>query len=128
MEFCSKYGFDYGFQGSDSEEISDEEGDTQVKTTRRFRRADTNILSVKFDSLVRSKDAYNTSKPVFCINCQACVSDLSWPKINREAKTWTCEFCEIDNILDKDWNYETQIDDVTYLLEATPLRLMTTGN
>jgi hypothetical protein len=25
MDFCSKYGYDYGFEGSDSDEVSDDE-------------------------------------------------------------------------------------------------------
>jgi len=124
MEFCSKYGYDYGFQGSDSEEISDEEGETQVKTTRRFRRADTNIIAVKFDSLTRARNAHSTtSKPITCTNCTACLSVLSEPNISKETAKWTCEFCQTENTIElASLDREAyMLADVTYVLEAAPV-------
>ena len=36
MEFCSKYGYDYGFEGSDSEDISDQDEKTNKKPAQAF--------------------------------------------------------------------------------------------
>lgn len=116
MEFCSKYGYDYGFKGSDSEEISDEEGDTQVKTKRRFRRADPNIIAVKFDTLVKPNQM-QAGEPIVCKSCEAFMSMKSSANITNSI--WTCEFCAEPNPVPfYDANQLPKQDDVTYLLEA----------
>lgn len=120
MEFCSKYGYDYGFSGSDSEEISDEENETEKKTTRRFRQADSNIIAVKFDSLVEPNEMHQ-SKPIVCKKCEAFLSLLSTTKKENDKTEWTCEFCQAVNILETfNENELPKQDDVTYLLESAP--------
>lgn len=116
MEFCSKYGYDYGFKGSDSEEISDEEGDTQVKTKRRFRRADPNIIAVKFDTLVKPNQM-QAGEPIVCKSCEAFMSMKSSANITNSI--WTCEFCAEPNPVPfYDANQLPKQEDITYLLEA----------
>ena len=121
MEFCSKYGYDYGRNGSDSEEISDEEAETENKTTRRIRQADSNIIAVKFDQLAKPNEMYQ-SKPIVCTECSAFLSLLSTTAKKDNDKTeWKCEFCEAINTLDTfNENELPKKDDVTYQLEAAP--------
>ena len=118
MEFCSRYGYDYGFQGSDEEEISDEEGDTQIKTTKRFRRADSNIVAVKFDSLTKPKEM-RTENTISCGKCTAFVSSISKKDIKELVGSveWTCEFCGELNIVKLAVSQIPMFADVTYLLE-----------
>jgi hypothetical protein len=46
--FCSEYGYNYGFNGSDSEDISDEEEQTKKKVIRKIRNADSNITDTRY--------------------------------------------------------------------------------
>jgi hypothetical protein len=48
MHFCSEYGYNYGFNGSDSEDISDEEEQTKKKVIRKIRNADSNITDTRY--------------------------------------------------------------------------------
>ena len=125
MEFCSKYGYDYGFEGSEEEDISDEEGETNQKVTKRYRKADSNIMAVKFDQLVVSNEMF-AGEPIACTKCSAFMSSIS--KKNIEIKkdnkyTWTCEFCSEQNevvLFNSSFDQIPNVDDVTYLLEAAP--------
>ena len=125
MEFCSKYGYDYGFEGSEEEDISDEEGETNQKVTKRYRKADTNIMAVKFDQLVVSNEMF-AGEPIACTKCSAFMSSISKKniKIKQDNKyTWTCEFCYEQNevvLFSSSFDQIPNVDDVTYLLEAAP--------
>jgi hypothetical protein len=46
MEFCSKYGYDYGFQGSDEETIEDEETLTKLKVNKKESVDTKNIILI----------------------------------------------------------------------------------
>ena len=121
MEFCSKYGYNYGFEGSDSEEYSDVDENTKKKITRKTRKADTNIIAVKFDKLVASNEMF-AGEPKSCKSCSAIMSLLSHNNVVKEngKMIWTCEFCEESNDLTKrvdDMNEIPKKDDVTFMLE-----------
>ena len=75
MEFCSKYGYNYGFEGSDSEEYEETDEKTKNKVTKKTRKADTNIIAVKFDKLVASNEMF-AGEPKYCKKCEAIVSVL----------------------------------------------------
>jgi hypothetical protein len=121
MEFCSKYGYNYGFSGSDSEEYSDEDEKTKQKVTKKTRKADTNIIAVKFDQLVAPNERF-AGEPKCCKQCGAMMSFLSEKNTLKEngKLIWTCEFCsdinDMTNLID-DMNEIPKKDDVTFMLE-----------
>lgn len=131
MDFCSKYGYDYGFEGSDSEEISDDEvkreeeakgsSGSSKKAMKRVRKADSNLIAVKFDQLVSTNKMF-AGDAVHCKSCGAILTEASKKSINADEKTWTCEYCYEKNdvsrvVLDQ---IPTQ-DDVTFLIEPAPV-------
>lgn len=119
MEFCSKYGYDYGFQGSDEETIEDEEKLTKLKVNRKVRKIDTNIIACKFDRLVLSNNSF-AGDFVSCKQCKAIVTGLSKKSINEKDLIWVCEYCFESNDLSKLIKNLDELpndDDVTFLLE-----------
>jgi len=121
MEFCSKYGYNYGFEGSDSEEYSDEDEKTKQKVTKKTRKADTNIIAVKFDQLVAANERF-AGEPKCCKQCGAMMSFLSEKNTLKENEKliWTCEFCSELNDMTyfiDDMNEIPKKDDVTFMLE-----------
>ena len=115
MEFFSKFGYNYGFEGSDEEDFTEE----NKSTKRKIRKADSNFLSVKIDKLIDSKNEPTSIKAIKCNSCSAFLTNISKQSIKEEinAKIWTCEFCSEPNIIT---NYDDRIvlnNDVTYLLE-----------
>jgi hypothetical protein len=119
MEFCSKYGYNYGFDGSDEEDYFDEE--ERQNRTKKVRKGDTNIIAVKFDRLVQPNERF-AGEPKGCKQCGAMLSFLSEKNVlkDEEKLIWTCEFCseinDMTNLID-DMNEIPKKDDVTYLLE-----------
>ncbi|XP_033101935.1 uncharacterized protein LOC117105043 isoform X2 [Anneissia japonica] len=43
----------------------------------KYRRADTNVVAVKFESLVKSSNSSSSTEPIFCDNCSAAFSYIS---------------------------------------------------
>ncbi|XP_041452537.1 circularly permutated Ras protein 1-like isoform X2 [Lytechinus variegatus] len=85
------------------------------KGSSKIRRADTNIVAVKFDKLVQAENTM-TGSPVFCSsNCGAAMSHLS--KISKlyAGKCWICEFCETENPVTDDTVVPTT-EDSTYVV------------
>lgn len=125
MEFCSKYGYNYGFDGSDSESVSDEETSTKKKVTRKIRKADSNIIAVKFDQLVMPNEMF-AGDPIKCQKCEAIMSKFSKANMKKETKLiWTCDFCFQENDLSSKIKSLDEIpnqDDVTFLLEPAPVK------
>ena len=64
MEFFSKFGYNYGFEGSDEEDFTEE----NKSTKRKIRKADSNILSIKIDKLIDSKNEPTSIKAIKCIS------------------------------------------------------------
>ena len=121
MDFCSKYGYNYGFEGSDSEEYSDEEETVQARRKKKVRKADTNIIAVKFDRLVAANEMF-AGEPKSCKHCGAFMSYLSPNNVVKEDEKliWKCEFCEQSNdmtLVIDDINEVPKKDDVTFMLE-----------
>jgi len=122
MEFCSKYGYDYGFDGSDSDEYEEEGRYSRDLIHKSIRKADVNIIAAKFDQLVKPNEMF-AGEPKKCKTCTAVMSHLSAANIKNEneKKTWTCEFCNEENdvttILD-DINELPTKDDVTFLIDV----------
>jgi RNase P subunit RPR2 len=128
MDFCSKYGYHYGFDGSDSESMSDEEVEEKqassepvAKRTKKIRKADANIIAVKFDQLVLPNEMF-AGDPIKCKTCEAVMSKYSKANIETsdDKTVWTCEFCFEENDLSKMLKNLDEIpnhDDVTFLLE-----------
>lgn len=135
MDFCSKFGYDYGFEGSDSEEISDDEikeeekkmtsaGNTEIKSKamKKVRKGDTNLIGVRFDELVLTQNMF-AGDPIRCKACEAVMSETSQANLSEEGKKWTCEYCYESN--DISAYVPEQIpskNDVTFLVEPAPTR------
>ncbi len=122
MNFCSKYGYDYGFEGSETESLDESEFEminhlngldrTKQKlesTKKRIRKADTNIISVKFDELKLNRSFNeNIQQITKCENCTAVFTWLSESKIVDDHILWECEYCDKKNFLPvKDENNNT---------------------
>jgi len=123
MEFCSKYGYDYGFDGSDEEEMNDFNYETNTSTRKQVRKADSNIIAAKFDELVKSNETFAGSF-FDCSKCKAIVSSHSLSNItktNDEKFIWTCEYCSnLNDLSEKFMQSLDEIpdkDDVTFLIE-----------
>jgi hypothetical protein len=123
MEFCSKYGYDYGFHGSDEEEIEDEDTLTKLKVNRKVRKVDSNIIACKFDRLVLPNDQF-AGDFVTCQRCQAVLTGLSKKtSVNKETLVWECDFCGETNDLKSKIKSVDELpnqNDVTFLLESSP--------
>ena len=119
LEFCSKLGYNYGFDGSDEEEISELNASTQQKSLKKIRKADTNILCVKLEKLTQSNKIC-VNKPVQCKKCGAYLSHLSLLNISihdsQTDKQWHCEFCSELNLIPFDYECVKEFD-FTCLLE-----------
>jgi hypothetical protein len=141
MEFASKFAYDYGYQGSDNESFSSGSDvdnskansspkvkKEKRKTKIRIRKADSNIIAVKFNQLVMPNEMF-AGEPIKCKNCQAIMTKLSKKSVND--KIWTCEFCATKNVLSNVTNDQEipDHDDVTFLLEpAPPVKESTKGD
>ncbi|KAJ8311062.1 hypothetical protein KUTeg_011377 [Tegillarca granosa] len=81
---------------------------------RRYRRADTNILSMKCDKLLSCRYTYS-AKAVYCKSCYAILSHISLV----QNKIWTCEFCGTENQvrLENEELPRYAYDDLSFLLE-----------
>ena len=89
---------------------------------RRWRRADTNIISVKFNQL-KTPSNMHTGEAVNCGGCKAVlshVSRLQTAVAGREERLWRCEFCEYSNYIDVEEEEIPRSSDVTYMLEPAP--------
>ena len=130
MDFCSKYGYDYGFEGSDSDEVSDDEmknesssssSNNAAKRVKKLRKADSNLIAVKFDQLVSSNRMF-AGDPIRCKSCGAIMSNVSKKSISADSKTWKCEFCyESTDISAFSTDQIPSEDDVTFLIEPAPI-------
>ncbi|XP_077868957.1 circularly permutated Ras protein 1-like [Saccoglossus kowalevskii] len=84
------------------------------------RRADTNVISVKFDTLVKPSHMH-TGDSVTCEGCGAVLSHLSILTDSGDGgKIWKCEFCEHINRVDIMDGEIPKKDDVTYMLQPSP--------
>ncbi|CAF2827379.1 unnamed protein product [Rotaria sp. Silwood2] len=94
---------------------------TAHKRKKRLRKADTNVLSVRFDRLLHPGEMH-AGDPVYCTDCGAIASHLS--KIqneeNQESK-WQCEFCPKLNIVDIEQTDLPKKEDATYLIAPAPI-------
>jgi hypothetical protein len=137
MDFCSKYGYDYGFEGSDSDEVSDDELKNESfssssnkggKKVKKLRKADSNLIAVKFDQLVSSNRMF-AGDPIRCKSCGAIMSNVSKKSISADSKTWKCEFCyESIDISAFSTDQIPSEDDVTFLIEPAPIVETQTGS
>lgn len=115
MEFCSKFGYDYGYDGSSSEEL---ELDETIKT--KIRKADTNIVSISFDKLINTSEMF-AGEPIRCQKCEAIMSQLSRAHVKYSEKIWYCEFCLEPNELSiSDFDQIPDDMDTKFLLESAP--------
>uniref|UniRef100_A0A0B7ACB8 VWFA domain-containing protein n=1 Tax=Arion vulgaris TaxID=1028688 RepID=A0A0B7ACB8_9EUPU len=89
---------------------------TSVLTKQRYRRADTNIVSVNFNTLLLPGNMH-AGEPVICQSCQAILSHIS--KVDPSSKVWQCEFCCESAEVDIDPAEIPASDDVTFLLEPS---------
>ena len=90
---------------------------------RRWRRADTNVVTIKFNQL-KTPSNMHTGEVVNCAGCTAVLSHISRLKAGetgREGeKLWRCEFCDYQNYVDVEEEEIPQANDVTYMLEPAP--------
>ncbi|XP_050393119.1 circularly permutated Ras protein 1 [Patella vulgata] len=92
---------------------------SQPEGKRRFKKADTNVVSVTLNTL---KDPSNmhAGDAVKCggTGCKAIMSHLSKLTAGMSGKVWVCEFCECNNEVDVEDGEIPAVEDVTFLLEA----------
>jgi hypothetical protein len=88
MEFCSKYGYDYGFSGSDSDDYEETDHATSRIIHRKIRMTDVNIIAAKFDQLINPNEMF-AGEPKMCIKCAAVMCHLSAAQIMKR-KTQKC--------------------------------------
>ncbi|XP_066537693.1 circularly permutated Ras protein 1 [Hoplias malabaricus] len=65
-------------------------------------KANVNVVSLKVGSLVdisKASSIQSNQKPVHCGKCRAAMSSVSSSQTNRHVTTWSCEFCDKDNVL-----------------------------
>ncbi|CAF3395009.1 unnamed protein product [Rotaria sp. Silwood1] len=94
---------------------------TVHKRKKRLRKADTNVLSVKFDRLLQPGEMH-AGDPVYCVDCGAIASHLS--KIQNEESQeskWQCEFCPKLNTVDIEQTDLPKKEDATYLISPAPV-------
>ncbi|UJR20810.1 hypothetical protein I4U23_023922 [Adineta vaga] len=150
MDFGSKYVFKYAHSSdesiSDDDEIlldarhqaplallaQSEQAEQQAiqptsaaasihKRKKRLRKADTNVLNVKFNQLLQPGEMH-AGDPVYCEECRAIGSHLSQIQTeeNQEAK-WKCEFCSKSNTVDIEQTDLPKKEDATYLISPAPV-------
>ncbi|XP_021354035.1 circularly permutated Ras protein 1-like [Mizuhopecten yessoensis] len=86
-----------------------------VPSGRRERRADTNIVSINFQTLVTPSNMH-TGDAVYCDSCQAILSHLCKLEDSGDAKVWRCEFCGQEMVVDIVEEEKPTQDDVTFML------------
>jgi hypothetical protein len=135
MFFCSKYGYDYGFNGSDMESFDDESDNpyTPNKLKRKMRKGDTNIILVKFDDLKLVAEFSNKCdrKPIYCSHCKAVLSLYRKKSItfNKENSIiWTCDFCYEKNNIDSFINNLNDIPNYEDVCFAGEVNLIETND
>jgi len=103
----------------------------QQRRVKRVRKANTNVVSVKLDTLTEDV-VVATGDPTFCEKCSAAFSQLDCPPKEQEGeekgkekeeeamevqKTWTCKFCEHVNPLNLEEEELPRAESVDYILE-----------
>ncbi|KAK3593841.1 hypothetical protein CHS0354_011443 [Potamilus streckersoni] len=83
---------------------------------KKFRKADTNIVSLKLNQLVAPGNMH-AGDPTYCTSCGAIMSSISKLKKDIEEKVWTCEFCNAKNVVDVEDEEVPTSEDLTYMLE-----------
>lgn len=114
MHFCSEYGYDYGYDGSSSEEFEPEPNRT---AQTKIRKADTNIVCISFDNLI-STNQMLAGEPIKCRNCEAIMNPISRENVVME-NIWNCEFCSELNYLNNfDLDQIPNETDTNFLIES----------
>ncbi|XP_022093935.1 circularly permutated Ras protein 1-like isoform X2 [Acanthaster planci] len=80
--------------------------------SKKHRRADTNVIAVKFDTLVSSSHQHAGS-PIFCCNCDAAFSSVS----QTNTEMWKCEFCDRENPVTATMQNFPQENDLTFTIQ-----------
>lgn len=88
----------------------------QHEKKRVFRRANTNVVSIRFDTLKKSS-AMHAGEAISCSDCQAILSQISHITEDGPDKVWKCEFCGTRNVVEIEDEERPTADDVTYLME-----------
>ncbi|RNA10386.1 circularly permutated Ras 1-like [Brachionus plicatilis] len=115
MDFCSKYAYDYGFDGSDEE---DADMDSIKFNLKKIRKADTNIISFCFDKLIDTNQMF-AGEPIKCKKCEAILT--SRKSISSDQKIWKCEYCYENNEINiSSLDQVPDQDQVTFLIEPAP--------
>ncbi|XP_064628238.1 circularly permutated Ras protein 1-like [Lineus longissimus] len=83
---------------------------------KKWRRADTNIVSLKFGTLIKPSQMH-TGDPVYCKECGGLLSHVSHIETDRSDQVWCCEYCDERNIVDVIPEEKPQQGDVTFMLE-----------
>ncbi|XP_046374284.1 circularly permutated Ras protein 1-like isoform X1 [Haliotis rufescens] len=92
---------------------------THAPKSRKFRRADTNVVSIRLNELVAPSNMH-AGDPVYCTQCQAILSKLAQIVSDGTDKVWQCNFCGERNLVDVEEEEIPQMDDVTFLIEPAP--------
>ena len=99
-----------------------------TKRKKRLRKADTNVVSVKFNRLLQPGEMH-AGDPVPCGQCGALASHLSQIQATNEenrgddapSAQWQCDFCSHVNTVDIDKNDLPRNEDATYLVAPAPV-------
>ncbi|KAL3882463.1 hypothetical protein ACJMK2_028800 [Sinanodonta woodiana] len=90
--------------------------EAQQQKFKKFRKADTNIVSLKLNQLVAPGNMH-AGDPTYCASCGAIMSSISKLEKSIEEKVWNCEFCNVKNVVDVDDEEVPTSEDLTYMLE-----------
>ncbi|KAJ8032397.1 Circularly permutated Ras protein 1 [Holothuria leucospilota] len=85
------------------------------KDSKKVRRADTNIVAVKFDALAKPSQVQQ-GKPIICERCSAMLSHVSNVVEDDRGIFWKCEYCDLGNILSQTDADLPRHEDMTYVL------------
>eukprot|EP01119_Soliformovum_irregulare_P010427 TRINITY_DN2560_c0_g1_i1.p1 TRINITY_DN2560_c0_g1~~TRINITY_DN2560_c0_g1_i1.p1 ORF type:complete len:705 (-),score=229.00 TRINITY_DN2560_c0_g1_i1:13-2127(-) len=104
-----------------------------MKKKTRVRKADTNVISINFGTLMENVQL-STGDPVFCGSCNAVLSstsvlesapeapkdEMSTPIMSAPGRVWKCEFCNATNGVDIEPEEIPSAESIDYILEAAP--------
>ncbi|XP_043536568.1 circularly permutated Ras protein 1-like [Chiloscyllium plagiosum] len=94
---------------------------TFLKSEKEELKGNINVVLVNLGKLVDIKNVKpQKCTPVYCQNCSAAISTLSKVE-NLHAVTWTCEFCNNQNVQDYRSNEPCFRDDQTYVHIPNPI-------
>jgi len=92
--------------------------DHKKKISRKIRKADTNVISVKFRTLAEDVKIA-TGDHIFCKTCKALLSAVSVVTSKNNEQIWNCEYCETENSISIDPEEIPTAESMDYILGSS---------